>query len=353
MEMNINNQSEFINWADFLPSPQLHGGIVVALTSVPGGTRKTTLAFILAKTLKERLPNKKILFLDASFSSGLSILLDISLDNSKKINFILKKIKEHIDNQDYFFLLDPYDKLISLDDSIDYLPSSFPHHDNEFFRDGIPPLINKLRKKYDYIIIDTQSGVVSFNLKILATANHILVPIRLSDWYRQIDLLRYIDKQSVLLKVLGYPIDISGIIPFGIRERHPLKTKEYRALKKILGHRVWSPITFKKSLEEILDYKAGDYQLFIEEFIGKLGEKPKVRKEDSRLFKHLVFQFIYEKQEKLTSGQISKFVVPSIKKYLKGNKYLKPYQVSRCMDYSIFYTKNPEQTEKIFRKEIT
>ncbi len=137
-------------------------GKVVAVTSVKGGTGKTTTVLNLAGILSNR--KIKTLIIDGDFyNGGIAVSLDVPFDKDLYL-LVNDMATSHFDNLETY--IKPYN------DFIDVLPGpKDPRDANKIESKYLHVLLSKARMKYDVILVDLNHIMDSNNLTFLDEAD--------------------------------------------------------------------------------------------------------------------------------------------------------------------------------------
>jgi cellulose biosynthesis protein BcsQ len=165
---------------------------VVTITSVKGGTGKTTLALSLAGLLSLR--KKKILLIDTDLY-GSAIGLSSGVDTEKTIFTLVDDLKNNRFSSDKEYA-SAYNEYLSI------LPApKDPRQANKINGKYITIILDKLKTKYDYIILDTKYALDEFNLITLDASDEIFYvihndPVDLKNMRTMLSIFDDIDKQN-------------------------------------------------------------------------------------------------------------------------------------------------------------
>ncbi len=131
---------------------------VITITSVKGGTGKSTFTLCLAGALSKK--EKKVVILDLDLSSG-AIAPSLNIKSSNDIY----SLTDDMANGRY----DSLDKYISkYNEQIDIIPSTNdPRNAMKIYPSYIENIIKQLEYKYDIILIDTNHVTSNINLTVL------------------------------------------------------------------------------------------------------------------------------------------------------------------------------------------
>lgn len=141
---------------------------IITISSVKGGTGKTTTALNLAATYS--LMNKKVLLLDFDlFSGGIALSLDIDIKTD------LYKLAYDMSVND-FKNIDEY--ILKYNDYIDIIPApKDPRYASKIEIKYINTILRKVTPKYDVVIIDTNHYLDAINLMLFDKSDTIMYVI--------------------------------------------------------------------------------------------------------------------------------------------------------------------------------
>lgn len=143
--------------------------LILTLTSVKGGTGKTTNTLNLAGIYSKL--NKKVLIIDLDLYSG-DIACILNLNNKKDIYNVF----EDLTNNNF---KDINDYITKYNDNIDVLCApNDPRFANKISSTIINFIITKVAKRYDVILIDTNHFLNSLNLTAFEKSNKIIYVIK-------------------------------------------------------------------------------------------------------------------------------------------------------------------------------
>jgi len=156
---------------------------VIAITSGKGGVGKTNIAANLAIALAEK--GEKVLVVDADTNfANVDVLLGLA-PKFTLLNYVLDDL--------------PIQKILMKHESgIDVIPnssgSSVWKNMDQVIKLKLFELLYQMRKKYDYIILDTAAGLSPLTIDLAIQANQILIvttaePTAISDTYAMIKVL--------------------------------------------------------------------------------------------------------------------------------------------------------------------
>lgn len=141
---------------------------VITVTSVKGGTGKSTIALSLAGILSNK--KQKTIIVDMDLHSGV-IAASLNLKITKDIYTLVNDYMNH-NLQD----LDEY--IAKYNDYIDVLPApKDPRNVGKISSQYIDIILKKLKYKYDIILIDTNHVIDNINLVTFDNSDHIIYVI--------------------------------------------------------------------------------------------------------------------------------------------------------------------------------
>ncbi len=165
---------------------------VITITSVKGGTGKTTLALNIAGLLS--LKKKKTLIIDIDlYGSAVGMATGASVD--KTIFTLVDDLKNNRFSSDIEYVT-KYDEYISV------LPApKDPRQANKINGKYISIILDKLKPKYDYILLDTNHTLDEFNLFALDASDQVLYvihndPIDLKNMRTMVSIFEDIEKEN-------------------------------------------------------------------------------------------------------------------------------------------------------------
>lgn len=162
---------------------------VIAISSGKGGVGKTNIAVNLAIALAEK--GEKILVIDADTNfANIDVLLGLT-PRFTLLNYVLDDL--------------PIQKILLRHESgIDVIPnssgSSVWKNMDQAIKLKLFEMIYQMRKKYDYIILDTAAGLSPLTIDLATQANQILIvtttePTAISDTYAMIKVLDSVQQE--------------------------------------------------------------------------------------------------------------------------------------------------------------
>ena len=143
----------------------LKGGKILSITSVKGGTGKSTTLLNMAGVYATL--GKKVLIIDLDLYAG-AIATSLNISNDTDIY----KLTDDISNN-RFKSLESY--IVKYNDLIDVIPSNRdPRNANRINSNCVDILLSKVKIKYDVVLIDTNNTMSSYNLVAFDKSDYII-----------------------------------------------------------------------------------------------------------------------------------------------------------------------------------
>lgn len=252
-------------------------GKIVAICNPKGGTAKTSTAVNLACALKT--VNKKVLLVDFDPQRSASVALGYEYtDIEHNIGTVV------LDNVDIEQCITPYlkggfDVILSSDDLV-ALPSALQGKLNSY--NALEKALDKVKNKYDYIIIDTPASLNMLLVCAICAADYMIVPV-CCDLFALDSMKMLIDKYKDLKEKGLTNTILLGIIRTMYDKLQPLAKTISDELEKSFDELLFkSSITYNPKISEsssaalpVLLYDrtslgAQEYLSFAGEFLKKL-----------------------------------------------------------------------------------
>lgn len=225
--------------------------MILAIANQKGGVGKTTTAFNLSSALA--LIGKRTLLIDTDpqAHSTVSSVSDPS-KLEKSLYDVLVNSDENINDVIVNSVIPGLDVATSKISMAKLEPVLLGQIDGHF---RLKDVVEPIKRKYDFIIIDTPPTLGLITINALVAATHILIPIQSS--YLSLDgtddLIDTIDK---IRKIINPKLDILGILITLHDKRTNISKDVVKRIKKVFGKKVFRTIISKSvKLEESPAYK--------------------------------------------------------------------------------------------------
>lgn len=225
--------------------------MIITIANQKGGVGKTTTAFNLSAALSFLGRSTLLIDMDPQAHSTISSVQDPSKFN-KSIYDVLVDSNEKISDVIAKSIIPGLDVAISKISMAKLEPILLGELDAHY---KLKDVIEPVRRKYDFIVIDTPPTLGLITINALVAATHILIPIQSS--YLSLegtdDLLDTIDK---IRKLVNPRLEILGILITLHDKRTNISKDVVRKIKKVFGKKVFNTMISKSvKLEESPAYK--------------------------------------------------------------------------------------------------
>jgi len=225
--------------------------LIITVANQKGGVGKTTTSINLSASLS--LMGKRTLLIDTDPQGNSSIS---SVDNpskyEKSLYDVLTNFNEIIENIIVKSTIPGLDVVISKISMAKLEPSLLGDIDS-YYR--IKDVIEPVKNKYDYIIIDTPPTLGLITLNSLVASDSIIIPIQSSYLCMEgtDDLLETIDKVK---KIANSKLFILGVLITLHDKRTNISKDVMKRIKQVFGNKVFNTVISKSvKLEESPAYK--------------------------------------------------------------------------------------------------
>jgi len=242
--------------------------LIIAITNQKGGVGKTTSAINLSAALAFMGKNTILIDTDPQAHSSLSVVMDphseeisiydVLIDNEKKIADVIMQSTI------------PGLKVVMSKIAMAKLESALIGEIDGHYR--LKDKLDAIKKKYDFIIIDTPPNLGLITLNSLVAADQVIIPIQSSFLCLEgtDDLLETIDK---VRKVANPNLQLLGVMITMHDKRTNISKDVEERIKKVFGKKVFKTIVSKSvKLEESPAYKESIFT-FAPNSIGALQYK--------------------------------------------------------------------------------
>lgn len=225
--------------------------MIITIANQKGGVGKTTTAFNLSAALSFLGRSTLLIDMDPQAHSTISSVQDPSKFN-KSIYDVLVDSNEKISDVIAKSIIPGLDVAISKISMAKLEPILLGELDAHY---KLKDVIEPVRRKYDFIVIDTPPTLGLITINALVAATHILIPIQSS--YLSLegtdDLLDTIDK---IRKLVNPRLEILGILITLHDKRTNIAKDVVTKIKKVFGKKVFNTMISKSvKLEESPAYK--------------------------------------------------------------------------------------------------
>lgn len=197
---------------------------VICVAMNKGGAGKTSLTTNLASALTTKYPKKQVLIVDADSQGNCSLTFGKSPDMYDKTIYdaMLKKCEI----EDVIVPLSENLYLIPSNDQLSFLPfevlTNLEDYDHKPFS-LLAPSLNKLRKYFDYIFIDTPPSIETLTCNALVGSDLTLIPF-VPEHYPAIGLIKTIEAINDFKNTENPNLKLLGVVGMMVNSRTNLHT---------------------------------------------------------------------------------------------------------------------------------
>jgi len=361
-----------------LPEPQNFGSSVIAFVSSPSGTSKTSLTALMAYYLANKIitPKSNCLFISGSFTWEFNWYLERTLKlKNRKHNFLNKLVHEKIEMRkggNYIHRIKWNQYIAKPIPGLGIIASEFSGSEEEEDSRILAELIREARSsgEYDLIILDTKSGPLGAWLPFLSAVNQVILPFSMMSWEHHLNAIRETEDAVAQLRILGYPINICGIVPVAPKPNNP-KTSELinlseNGLIRLFGNLILPTYfhhnTTHKHKEKMREEEYLSSFSNLIEAVLKLGNhKPSILRSDRRVKDGFVYECVRDRlhdrvidQKNLSYQSIADYINKNFKREIRERfngapEEIEKYWVQRTFDdLTILGNKTQAKAERIY-----
>ena len=211
-------------------------GRAIAIANQKGGVGKTTTSINLSATLAEK--GKKVLVIDTDPQGNTTS--GFGLNKNQLENTIYELLIGECNIEEAL-----YENVV---DGVDIIPSNvnlaaveielIDMEEKEFI---LKKAVDKIRDKYDFIIIDCPPSLSMLTINAMTTANSVLVPIQ-CEYYALEGLSQLVHTVNLVKERLNNELEMEGVIFTMYDSRTNLSMQVVENVKSVLKQRIYETV---------------------------------------------------------------------------------------------------------------
>ena len=211
-------------------------GKVISVSNQKGGVGKTTTSLSLAASLG--VLEKKVLLIDADPQGNATSGIGINSDDFNKSSYDVLLNQCEINDS---IIKTKSPNLDIIPANIDLVAVEIELVDTNKREHMLTKMIDKIKKDYDFIIIDCPPSLGLITMNALTASNSVIIPIQ-CEYYALEGLGKLLNTIKGIQKVHNYNLEIEGILLTMFDSRLRLSNQVKDDVKKHFGDMVFSTI---------------------------------------------------------------------------------------------------------------
>ncbi|MDR1611030.1 MAG: AAA family ATPase [Candidatus Symbiothrix sp.] len=211
-------------------------GKIIALANQKGGVGKTTTTINLGASLAAM--DKKVLIVDADPQANASSGLGINIRELKKS--IYECIIENIDPSQAI-LPTEVPNLHIIPSHIDLVGAEIEMLNFKDREKVLKELLNKIKDKYDYILIDCSPSLGLITVNALTAADSVIIPVQ-CEYFALEGISKLLNTIKIIKSKLNPELEIEGFLLTMYDSRLRLANQIYEEVKKHFGEMVFNTV---------------------------------------------------------------------------------------------------------------